>query len=103
MKFNLNCLPEENNIKSEKNIRVNDDITSQQIRLIDVEGGQLGVVSLREALERAETADLDLVEIAPNADPPVCRIMDYGKYLFELSKKKAAQKKKQKQIQVKEI
>jgi translation initiation factor IF-3 len=63
----------------------------------------LGVVSLREALDKAEIADLDLVEIAPNADPPVCRIMDYGKYLFELSKKKAAQKKKQKQIQIKEI
>lgn len=61
------------------------------------------MVHLRDALSRAEEADLDLVEIAPNADPPVCRIMDYGKYLFELNKKKAEQRKKQKKIQVKEI
>jgi translation initiation factor IF-3 len=60
-------------------------------------------VSLREALEKAEEADLDLVEIAPQASPPVCRIMDYGKFLFEEGKKKAEARKKQKQIQVKEV
>jgi len=60
-------------------------------------------VSLEEALKLAEEAELDLVEIVPNADPPVCRIMDYGKYIFEQSKKKQAARKKQKQIQVKEI
>lgn len=60
-------------------------------------------MSLEEALKLAEEAELDLVEIVPNADPPVCRIMDYGKYIFEQSKKKQAARKKQKQIQVKEI
>ena len=73
------------------------------MRLIGPEREQLGVVSLEDALRRAEEADLDLVEIAPTAAPPVCRIMNYGKYLFELSKQKTAQKKKQKRIQLKEI
>ena len=63
----------------------------------------MGVVNRQEALTKAEEAGLDLVEIAPNGDPPVCRIMDYGKYVFEQNKKKSAQKKKQKQIQVKTI
>ncbi len=68
-----------------------------------MDGTQLGVVSLKEALAKAEEADLDLVEISPQASPPVCRIMDYGKYLFEANKQKNLAKKKQKQIQVKEI
>jgi len=63
----------------------------------------VGIVTLKDALERAEQADLDLVEIAPQASPPVCRIMDYGKFLFEEGKQKALAKKKQKQIQVKEV
>ena len=63
----------------------------------------MGIVTLKDALERAEQADLDLVEIAPQASPPVCRIMDYGKFLFEEGKQKALAKKKQKQIQVKEV
>ncbi len=71
--------------------------------MIDSEGEQVGVVSIDDALKHAEEAELDLVEIVPTAKPPVCRIMDYGKYLFELNKKKHAAKKKQKQIQVKEI
>jgi translation initiation factor IF-3 len=71
--------------------------------LTDSAGEQVGIVSLQEALQRAEDAELDLVEIAPQAKPPVCRIMDYGKYLFEESKQKALAKKKQKQIQVKEV
>lgn len=58
---------------------------------------------MREALEMAEAAELDLVEISPNAEPPVCRVMDYGKYVFEQNKQKAAQKKKQKQAQIKEV
>jgi translation initiation factor IF-3 len=71
------------------------------VRLIDAEGEQAGIVELHLALNKAEEAGLDLVEISPNAEPPVCRIMDYGKYLFEQSKK---QKKKPKQsIQVKEL
>lgn len=73
------------------------------MRLIDAEGEQAGVVPIEEALRMAEEAELDLVEVAPNAEPPVCRIMDYGKYKFEQSKKLQAARKKQKQIQVKEI
>jgi translation initiation factor IF-3 len=83
--------------------RVNEQITVQEVRLIDAEGNQQGVVRIKEALRAAEEADLDLVEISPTAIPPVCRVMDYGKYLFEQSKKQAEAKKKQKQIQVKEI
>lgn len=71
--------------------------------MIDSEGAQVGVVSLEEAKSSAQEVGLDLVEISPNADPPVCRIMDYGKYRYEDSKKKAAAKKKQKQMQVKEV
>ena len=71
--------------------------------MIDAGGEQIGIVSLQQAQQLAEEAGLDLVEIVPNAEPPVCRVMDYGKYLFELSKKKHAAKRKQKQIQVKEV
>jgi len=71
--------------------------------LIDAEGQQLGVVSVHEAKRISEEAGLDLVEVSPEAKPPVCRIMDYGKYKFQMSKRKAAAKKKQKQIQIKEI
>lgn len=71
--------------------------------MIDADGGQLGVVSIHEAKRISEEAGLDLVEVSPEAKPPVCRIMDYGKYKFQLSKRKAAAKKKQKQIQIKEI
>lgn len=73
------------------------------MRLIGADGTQLGVVSLREALATAEEAELDLVEISPDAVPPVCKIMDYGKFLFEQKKQKAEQKKKQHRVQVKEI
>lgn len=83
--------------------RINQQIHAPEVRVIGVDGKQLGVVSTREAMRHADEAGLDLVEISPNAEPPVCRIMDYGKYLFELSKQKAAQKKKQKQIQTKEM
>jgi translation initiation factor IF-3 len=71
--------------------------------LIDTEGQQIGIVSLREAQEKAQQAELDLVEIVPTAKPPVCRIMDYGKFIFEQNKKQHAAKKKQKQVQIKEI
>jgi translation initiation factor IF-3 len=82
---------------------LNDAITAPQVRLIGPGGEQIGIVSLSEAKKLAEEADLDLVEVAPQAKPPVCRIMDYGKFLFEESKKRHAAKKKQKQIQVKEV
>jgi len=71
--------------------------------VVDAEGEQLGVMPIEEALTIAEEADLDLVEVAPQADPPVCRIMDYGKFLFEENKKRHAARKKQKQIHVKEV
>lgn len=74
-----------------------------KVRLVDEEGEQVGVVSIQDALEQARAASLDLVEVAPNAKPPVCRIMDFGKFQFELNKKRQAAKKKQKQIQVKEV
>lgn len=83
--------------------RINEAITARVVRLIDQNGEQVGVVPLDEALNRAADADLDLVEIDANAQPPVCRIMNYGKYKFELSKKQQAARKKQKQIEVKEI
>ena len=82
---------------------MNEDITSAEIFLIAANGDKIGSVRIREALAQAQEANLDLVEIAPNAEPPVCRIMDYGKYRFEQSKKMASQKKKQKQVQIKEL
>jgi len=74
-----------------------------EVRLIGKEGEQVGVVSITEAMDAAAAVDLDLVEISPNAEPPVCKVMDYGKFLFEKSKAQKEQKKKQKQIQVKEV
>jgi translation initiation factor IF-3 len=73
------------------------------VRLIGVDGAQRGVVSLEEAMRAAEEAGVDLVEIAPQAEPPVCRLMDYGKHLFQESKKKQTARKKQQQIHIKEI
>ncbi|MRH77401.1 translation initiation factor IF-3 [Spiribacter sp. C176] len=86
-----------------ENRRINEDIGVPQVRLIDENGEQVGIVPTDNAIERAVTAQLDLVELDPNADPPVCRIMDFGKWKFEQSKKQQAAKKKQKQIQVKEV
>jgi translation initiation factor IF-3 len=73
------------------------------VRLIGSDGQQIGIVSTSDALQRAANEDLDLVEISPNADPPVCRVMDYGKFVYNTSKKKQEARKKQKQIVVKEI
>ena len=86
-----------------KEQRLNDDITYEQIRLVSDSGEQLGILSPDEARKIAEERGMDLVEIAPNAEPPVCRLMDYGKYLYASAKKKQESKKKQKQITVKEI
>ena len=83
--------------------RINEDITAKEVRLIDIDGEQAGIVSLKEAQAMADDAGVDLVEISPNAEPPVCKVMDYGKFIFEKSKELKEQKKKQKQIQVKEI
>ncbi len=76
---------------------------ADKVRLIDAEGGQVGIVTVKEAVQAALEAGLDLVEISPDSDPPVCRILDYGKQLFEEKKKRVEQKKKQKQAQIKEI
>ncbi|WP_423896038.1 translation initiation factor IF-3 [Candidatus Pelagadaptatus aseana] len=86
-----------------KKARINDQIEASEVRLIGADGEQVGIVSLDEALAQAQKASLDLVEIAPDSTPIVCKIMDYGKHLFELKKTKAAAKKKQKQQQIKEI
>lgn len=83
--------------------RVNEDIDVPQVRLIGAGGEQIGVVTVSEAVVYADQAGLDLVEISPNADPPVCKILDYGKYKYEAQKKKNEAKKKQKVIDVKEI
>lgn len=83
--------------------RVNDMITAQMVRLIDQDGEQVGVVHIREAQEMADGVGLDLVEISPNAEPPVCKILDYGKFKYENQKRKAEQRKKTKVIEVKEI
>ena len=86
-----------------KKNRVNSEIDVSQIQLIGAEGENMGVVETSQAMELAVESDLDLVEIVPHADPPVCRLMNFGKFLFDLNKKKHAAKKKQKQVQVKEI
>jgi len=83
--------------------RVNDKILSQKVRLVDENGEMVGVVTHKEAMERAYKAGLDLVEVSPNADPPVCKILDYGKYKFEEQKRRAEIRKKQKIIEIKEI
>src|SRR5690606_39037548 len=91
------------NAPSSDDRRINEAITAREVRLIDQNGEQVGIVPTDEALERAYDAELDLVEIDPNAQPPVCRIMNYGKHKFEQAKRQQAARKKQKQIQVKEV
>ena len=82
---------------------MNEDIRLERLRLVDENGEMVGVVTIREALRRAEEAGLDLVEISPNADPPVCKILDFGKFKFEQQKKASEARKKQKTVDVKEI
>ena len=83
--------------------RVNEDIRVPQVRLIDQEGEMIGVMSARDALMRAYDAGLDLLEISPNAVPPVCKILDYGKYKYEQQKKANEARKKQKTVEIKEV
>ncbi len=87
----------------EPQIRINEAIRGPRVRLVDSDGSQVGIKTRDEALEYAHSKDLDLVEIAPNADPPVCRIMDYGKYRYEQEQKAKTARKHQTQINVKEI
>ncbi len=86
-----------------KELTINENIRAREVRLIDSNGDQLGVKSRQEALKIAEMRDLDLVLVAPRAKPPVCRIMNYGKYRYEQQKKEQEARKKQKVIQVKEV
>jgi len=86
-----------------KKFRVNERIKANTVRLIDADGKQVGIVSLQEALARAQDQGLDLVEVAPQADPPVCRIMDYGQFLYQQAKKAKEARKKQATVEVKEI
>ncbi len=88
---------------STKDHRANEEIRVREVRLIDENGAQAGIVPTQEALERAKQAGLDLVEVAPQANPPVCKILDYGKYKFDQEKRLKEAKKKQKQVKLKEI
>ena len=87
----------------EEEFRINGRIEVHNVRLIDQNGGMIGVVTTRDALARAEEAGLDLVEVSPTAEPPVCKILDYGKFKYEAQKKANAARKKQRVIEVKEI
>ncbi len=89
--------------KIAEDLRVNDEIRAREIRLVDSEGEQIGIKPLAEAREEAEEKGLDLVEVAPQADPPVCKMMDYGKYKYEQAKKEKEAKKNQNVMNVKEV
>ncbi len=89
--------------KTISDLMINEQIRDKEVRLIGVEGQQLGIMSAREAMKLAEEAELDLVKIAPTANPPVCKIVDYGKYKYEQLRKEKEAKKKQKIVEIKEI
>ena len=91
------------NLVALRETQINDDIRAKEVRLVEEDGEMIGVVSLDEAKNKALTKNLDLVMISPNADPPVCKIMDYGKYTFEKAKRDKDTKKKQKIVEMKEI
>ncbi|WP_202943765.1 translation initiation factor IF-3 [Heliomicrobium modesticaldum] len=86
-----------------KDLRINEEIRVREVRLVGTEGEQLGILNIRDALRIAQESNLDLVEVAPTARPPVCRIMDYGKYKFEQSKREREARKKQKIVSIKEV
>ncbi len=90
-------------VKTISNLQINEQIRDKEVRLIGEDGQQLGIVSSREALRMAKEAELDLVKIAPTAKPPVCKIIDYGKYKYEQVRKEKEAKKKQKIVEVKEV
>ena len=92
-----------NKRKEKDSTRINDRIEASHVRLIRSDGSQAGIVTIHEALDIARNDGLDLVEVAANSEPPVCRVMNYGKYKFQLSKKLQDARKKQKTIQVKEV
>jgi translation initiation factor IF-3 len=90
-------------IADNKQSRLNEDITAPEVRLIGEDGEQKGIVPLEEAMQLAVSASIDLVELVPDAEPPVCRLMDYGKFRFQQKKKLHDQRKKQRQVHIKEI
>ncbi|MDZ4350625.1 MAG: translation initiation factor IF-3 [Xanthomonadaceae bacterium] len=94
---------EDTRISTEKQHRKNEDIRVPRVRVIGADGEMVGILTRDEAVALAEESAMDLVEIQPTADPPVCRVMDYGKFRFELQKKASAAKKKQKQVELKEL
>ncbi len=96
------CIPIASNSNS-KELEINEQIRDKEVRLIGADGQQKGVMSPRDALKMAQALDLDLVKVAPQAKPPVCKILDYGKYRFEMQKKEKEAKKNQKVIELKEI
>ena len=89
--------------KTISELMINEQIRDKEVRLIGSDGEQLGIMSAKDAMKLAREAELDLVKIAPNAKPPVCKIIDYGKYRYELARKEKEAKKKQKTIDVKEV
>lgn len=90
-------------IISVKDIPINEQITFKEVRVIDADGSQLGILPIKDAIEAAYAKDLDLVNVSPNANPPVCKIMDYGKYRFDIAKREKEARKNQKVIETKEI
>ncbi|MBE6454716.1 MAG: translation initiation factor IF-3 [Alphaproteobacteria bacterium] len=90
-------------VREEDGPRINEEITAKQVRLIDEKGENHGIVSISQAIEMADDAGLDLIEISPQATPPVCKILDYGKYKYEMQKRKAEAKKNQKVVEIKEL
>ncbi len=96
-------LPKKERIISANEFRVNEGIRVAEVRLIGPDGGNVGVVPIRQALQIARDAELDLVEVSPGAEPPVCRVMDFGKFIYERAKKEREAKKAQTKIEVKEI
>jgi translation initiation factor IF-3 len=99
----LFCLRHEEKLISANEFRVNEGIRVAEVRLIGPDGGNVGVVSIKEALRIAREAEMDLVEVSPGATPPVCRVMDFGKFIYEKAKKEREAKKAQTKIEVKEI
>jgi len=90
-------------ISSKNDLMINEEIRDKEVRVIDSDGSMLGIMQLKDAQNLATTKNLDLVKIAPQAAPPVCKVMDYGKYMFELAKKEKEARKNQKIVTLKEV
>jgi translation initiation factor IF-3 len=99
----LPALSRRNEDISASEFRTNESIRASKVHLIDADGDNKGIVDIQEALDAAKQADLDLVEVAPNSDPPVCRVLDYGKFMYERAKKEREARKSQVKVEIKEI